>query len=89
MLLVVNFFSIKLSLIISEKKDRLCIPHRSCMCLGFKEQFLAINFLDLIATKNNLHETSIESHSSRTNGLIFQSQNCFVYSNTNSEPHFT
>lgn len=83
MLPVVNSFSIKLSLIISEKKDRLCIPYWSCKCLDFKEQLLAINFLDLIATKNNLHETSAESHSSRTDGLM--SQNCFVYSNTNPQ----
>lgn len=81
LLVVIFFFSIKLSLIISEKKARLCISHRSCKGLGFKEQLLAINFLHLIATKNNLCETSCENDSSSTNGLIFWSPNCFVYSN--------
>lgn len=84
MLLVVNFFFNKVEpdyIWKKKKKDRLCISHRSCKGFGFRGELLAINFLHLIATENNLCETSCESHSSRTNGLILHSPSCFVYSN--------
>lgn len=73
MLLVVFFFFFLNKVepdYIWKKKSRLCIPRRSCKCLDFKEQPLAINFLDLTATNSSFHKTSIESHSSRADGLI-------------------